>query len=45
MDGTVRVKMFDAMVWELKEVRCVPQVKINLIYVGTLEALGHGVTI
>jgi len=36
--------MFDGMVWKLKEVRYVPQVKMNLISVGTLEALGHGVS-
>jgi len=28
--GTVHVKMFDGMVWELKEVRYVPQLKRNL---------------
>ena len=38
--GTVQIKMFDGMVWELNEVRYVPQLKRNLIYVGTLEALG-----
>ena len=43
--GTVRIKMFDGMVRELKEVRYVPQVNINLISVGTLETLGHGVSI
>jgi len=29
---------------KLKEVRYVPQVKTNLTSVGTLEALGHGVS-
>ena len=43
--GTVRIKMFDMMAQELKEVRYVPQVKMNLISVGTLKALGHGVSI
>jgi len=43
--GTVHVKMFDGMVCELKEVRYVPQLKRNLIFVGTFEALGHGVSI
>jgi len=43
--GTVRIKMFDGMVQELKEMRYVPQLKRNLISVGTLEALGHGVSI
>ena len=38
--GTVRIKMFDWIVRELKEVRHVPQLKRNLISVGTLEALG-----
>jgi len=43
--GTVCVKMFDGMVGELKEVRYVPQLKKNLISVGALEALGHGVSV
>ena len=43
--GTVRIKMFDGIVRELKKVRYVSQVKKNLISVGTLEALGHGVSI
>ena len=38
--GTVRIKMFDGIVRELKEVRYVPQLKRNLISVGALEALG-----
>ena len=38
--GTVRIKMDDEIVRELKEVRYVPQLKRNLISVGTLEALG-----
>ena len=37
---TVRIKMFDRIVRELKEVRYVPQLKRNLISVGALEALG-----
>ena len=37
--------MFDGMVWELKEVRYLPQLKRNLISVGALKALGHGVSI
>ena len=32
--GIVCVKMFDGMVWEMKEVRYVPQLKRNLISVG-----------
>jgi len=43
--GTVRVKMFDGMIWELKEARYVPQLKKNLISVGALKELGHGVSI
>ena len=38
--GTVRIKMEDGIVRELKEVRYVPQLKRNLISVGALEALG-----
>ena len=43
--GTIQIKMFDGMVRELKEVRYVPQLKRNLIYVGALEALGLVVSI
>jgi len=43
--GTVRIKMFDWIVRELKEVRHVPLLKRNLISVGTLEALGLVVSI
>ena len=39
--GTVRVKMFDGIVRELKEVRYVPQLKRNFIYVGVLEVLWY----
>ena len=42
--GTVHVKMFDGMVRELKGVRYVPELKRNLISVGALEVLGHGVS-
>ena len=42
---TVHIKMFDEMVRELKKVRYIPQLKRNLIYVGTLEALGFEVSI
>jgi len=38
--GTLMIKMFDGMVWELKDVRNVPQLKRNLISVGALEVLG-----
>ena len=43
--GTVRIKMFDGIVRELKEVRYAPQLKRNLISVGTLETLGLVVSI
>ena len=43
--GTVRVKMVDGIIRELKEVRYVPQLKRNLISVGTLEALGLVISI
>ena len=33
------------MVRDLNEVRYVPQVKKNLIYVGALEVLGHAVSV
>ena len=38
--GTVRIKIFDGMVRELKKVRYVSQVKKNLISVGALKTLG-----
>jgi len=41
----VHIKMFDGMVWELKEERYVSQLKRNLISVGALEALGLEVSI
>ena len=43
--GTVQIKMFDGIVRELKEVRYVPQLKRNLISVGTLKTLGLVVSI
>ena len=43
--GTVRIKMDDGIVRELKEVRYVPQLKRSLISVGTLETLGLVVSI
>jgi len=43
--GTVCVTIFDGMLWELKEVRYVPQMKKNLISIGILKVLGHGVSI
>jgi len=38
--GTVRIKMDDGIIRELKEVRYVPQLKRNLISIGALKALG-----
>jgi len=43
--GTVQIKMFDGMIRELKEVRCVPQLKKNLISVGALKILSLEVSI
>ena len=43
--GTVHVKMDDEIVRELKEVRYAPQLKMNLISVGALEALGLVISI
>ena len=43
--GTVRIKMFDGIVRELKKVRYVPQLKMNLISVGASETLGLVVSI
>jgi len=43
--GTVCIKIFDGIVQELKEVRYVPQLKRNIISVGTLKTLGLVVSI
>ena len=43
--STVRIKMFDGIVRELKEVRYVPQLKKNLISVGALKMLSLVVSI
>ena len=43
--GTVRIKIVDGIVRELKEVRYVPQLKRTPISVGALEALGLVVSI
>ena len=43
--GTVRIKMEDEIVRELKEMRYVPQLKRNFISVGALEALGLVISI
>ena len=38
--GTVRIKLFDEIIRELKDVRYVSQLKKKLISVGALEAQG-----
>ncbi|KAH9782721.1 Integrase catalytic domain-containing protein [Citrus sinensis] len=43
--GIIRLKMFDKMIRELKEVKFLPALKKNLISVGALEAKGYKVTI
>ncbi|KAH9780058.1 retrovirus-related pol polyprotein from transposon TNT 1-94-like protein [Citrus sinensis] len=43
--GTIRLKIFDGMIRELKEVRFVPALKKNLISMGALEVKGYKVTI
>ena len=43
--GTIQIKMFDGMIRELKEVRYVPQLKRNVIFVGALKTLGLEVSI
>ena len=35
---TVRIKLFDRMISELKDVRYIPQLQKNLTSVGALEA-------
>ena len=37
---TVRIKLFDGMIGELKDVRYVPQLQKNTNSVGTLDAQG-----
>ena len=43
--GTIWLKMFDGMIRELKDVRYIPNLKKNLIFVGALKAKGYKVTI
>ena len=43
--GVVHIKMDDGTVRELKEVRYVPQLKMNLITIGTSKMLGLVVSI
>ena len=42
---TVRLKLFDGMVRELKEVRFIPDLKKNLISVGVLKVKGYKINI
>ncbi|KAF3662160.1 hypothetical protein T459_01046 [Capsicum annuum] len=37
--GTVRIKIYDGIVRNLRNVRCVPELKKNLISLGTLKSL------
>ena len=41
--GSVRIRMYDGVVRELKEVRFVSQLTKNIISLGTLEAAGYRV--
>ena len=43
--GTVRIKMDDGILQELKEVRYIPQLKRNLISVAALKTLGLVISI
>ena len=38
--STIRIKLFDGMIRELKDVRFIPQLQNNLILVGALKAQG-----
>ena len=43
--GTFRIKMFDGVVRNLTDVRYVPQMKKNIISVGTVESKGLKMTL
>ena len=43
--GTVHIKIFDGMIRDLIEVRYVPQMKKNIIFVGAVESKGLKVTL
>ena len=43
--GTIRIRMFDGMVRELKGVRYISQLKRNLISIGALEASGMVISV
>ena len=42
--GSVRLKMFDGVIRTLIDVRHVPELKKNLIYLGVLDSCGHKFT-
>ena len=42
--GSVKIKMFDGVIRTLTDVRHVPELKKNLIYLGVLDACGHKFT-
>ncbi|KAG8480131.1 hypothetical protein CXB51_025349 [Gossypium anomalum] len=42
--GTIKVKMFDGVVRTLSDVRCVPELKRNLISLSTLDSKGYRYT-
>ena len=43
--GTIMIKMFDGVIRKLQNVRHVPELKKNLISLGTLDSLGYSCTI
>ena len=43
--GTIMVKMFDGVIRKLRNVRHVPDLKMNLISLGTLDSRGYNCTI
>ncbi|KAH9670747.1 hypothetical protein KPL70_017094 [Citrus sinensis] len=43
--GTIRFKMFDEMIKELRDVRYIPDLKKNLISLGTLDQIGCSIKV
>ena len=43
--GTIRFKMFDGMIRELRDVRHIPDLKRNLISLGTLDQVGCSIKV
>ena len=43
--GTIRFKMFDGMIRELRDVRHIPDLKRNLISLGTLDQIGCSIKV